>query len=101
MRVPSDESEETDPILLRRAAIRTKANLAQRIGYGAFGLAIVGFFLGLFTSFSSGLATFVIAMLIIGSVILAIAIQVGYAIRGAERHEEDSIAMRERPQRDK
>ncbi len=92
----SEQSEETDPILLRREEIRKKANLGQRIGYSAFGLAIVGFFIGLFTSFSSGLAGFVIAMLIIGSVILAIAIQVGYAIRGAERHEEDAIAMRRR-----
>lgn len=90
------QSEETDPILIRREEIRKKANLAQRVGYSAFGLAIVGFFIGLFTSFSSGLAGFVIAMLIIGSIVLAIAIQVGYAIRGAERHEEDSIAMRRR-----
>lgn len=90
------QSEETDPILKRREEIRKKANLAQRVGYTFFGLAIVGFFIGLLTSFSSGLAGFVIAMLIIGSIILAVAIQVGYAIRGAERHEEDSIAMRRR-----
>ena len=95
------ESEETDPILLRRASIRKKSNFAQRIGYSAFGLAIVAFFIGLFPSFSSGLAGFIIAMLIIGSIILAIAIQVGYAIRGAERHEEDAIAMRRQRQRDK
>lgn len=97
----SEEPEVTDPILLRRAAIRKKANLAQRVGYGAFGLAMIGFFVGLFTSFNSGLAEFVIAMLIIGSIVLAIAIQVGYAIRGAERHEEDSIAMRKPQRREK
>jgi len=88
------ESTSEDPILERRATIRARANAAQRIGYAAFGLAMVGFFLGLFTRFSSGLVTFVIAMLIGGSIILAVAIQVGYAIRGAERHEEDSLAMR-------
>lgn len=90
------EQSNTDPILQRREEIRKKANLGQRVGYVAYGLATVGFFIGLFTSFSSGLVTFVIAMLIFGSVVLAIAIQVGYAIRGAERHEEDSIAMRQR-----
>lgn len=90
------EQSDTDPILQRREDIRKKANLGQRVGYLAYGLATVGFFIGLFTSFSSGLVTFVIAMLIFGSVVLAIAIQVGYAIRGAERHEEDSIAMRQR-----
>ena len=89
-------SEQPDPILARRERIRKQSGLAQRIGYIAFGLATIGFFIGLFTSFSSGLVTFVIAMMIIGSIILAIAIQVGYAIRGAERHEEDAIAMRRR-----
>lgn len=90
------EQEKTDPILARRAQIRRQANLGQRVGYLAFGLALVGFFIGLFTSFSPAIVTFVIAMLIFGSIVLAIAIQVGYAIRGAERHEEDSIAMRQR-----
>ena len=90
------QPDQPDPILVRRERIRKQANIGQRVGYGAFGLATIGFFVGLFTSFSSGLVTFVIAMLIAGSVILAIAIQVGYAIRGAERHEDDSIAMRRR-----
>ncbi len=90
------EHSDPDPILQRREDIRKKANLGQRVGYVTYGLATVGFFIGLLTSFSSGLVTFVIAMLIFGSVVLAIAIQVGYAIRGAERHEEDSIAMRQR-----
>ena len=88
------ESTETDPIIERRAVIRARANLGQRIGYIAYALATVGFFFGLFTRFSSPLVTFVIIMLIGGSIVLAIAIQVGYAIRGAERHEEDSLAMR-------
>ncbi len=88
-------ADEPDPILLKRELIRSRSNRAQRVGYIAYGLATIGFFLGLFTSFSPTLVTFVIAMLIVGSVILAIAIQVGYAIRGAERHEEDSIAMRQ------
>lgn len=88
------ESPIEDPILERRKVIRARANAAQRVGYIAYGLAIVGFFFGLFTRFNSPLVTFLIAMLIFGSVVLAIAIQVGYAIRGAERHEEDSLAMR-------
>ena len=88
------ESSESDPILQRRAVIRSRANAAQRVGYIAYALATVGFFFGLITRFSSGLVTFVVAMLIGGSIILAIAIQVGYAIRGAERHEEDNLAMR-------
>ncbi len=89
-------SEPEDPILAQRARIRTRANLGQRVGYAAYGIATVAFFIGLATAFSGPLVTFIIMLLIVGSVILAIAIQVGYAIRGAERHEEDSIAMRRR-----
>lgn len=87
-------SELDDPILAQRARIRARSNTAQRVGFLAYGVATVGFFIGLATSFNSFLVTLIIGFLIGGSIVLAIAIQVGYAIRGAERHEEDSIAMR-------
>jgi hypothetical protein len=83
-----------DPILAQRARIRARANTGQRVGYLAYLLATIGFFAGLATSLSGPLVTLIIVLLIAGSIVLAIAIQVGYAIRGAERHEEDSIAMR-------
>lgn len=83
-----------DPILAQRAKIRGQATMGQRVGYVAYGLATVLFFVGLVTSYSGPLVTAIVTLLIVGSIILAIAIQVGYAIRGAERHEEDSIAMR-------
>jgi len=57
---------------------------------------MVLFFIGLATTFSGLIVTSIVALMIIGSIVLAIAIQVGYAIRGAERHEEDSRAMRRR-----
>ena len=85
-----------DPILAQRAIIRARSNTAQRVGYLAYGVATVLFFVGLATSYSNALITAIIGLLIAGSIVLAIAIQVGYAIRGAERHEEDSIAMRRR-----
>jgi len=86
----------TDPILEKRERIRRQSGLAQRVGYALFGAATILFFIGIFTSFSDALVQVIIGLLIAGSVILAIAIQVGYAIRGAERHEEDSIAQRRR-----
>ena len=87
---------ESDPILAKREHIRTLSNKAQRIGYLLYLLATIGFFVGLATTFSGPIVTAIIALLIIGSIVLAVAIQVGYAIRGAERHEEDSIAQRRR-----
>ena len=85
-----------DPILLKRERIRVQANKAQRLGYLLFGLATVLFFVGLATTLSGALVTAIVGLLIAGSIVLAVAIQVGYAIRGAERHEEDSIAQRRR-----
>ena len=87
---------ESDPVLAKRELIRTLSNKAQRIGYVLYLLATIGFFVGLTTSFSGPLVTVVITLLIVGSIVLAVAIQVGYAIKGAERHEEDSIAQRRR-----
>ena len=86
----------TDPVLAQRERIRIQSNKAQRVGYLMYAIATVLFFIGLATSFSGPIVTTIIGMLIAGSIVLAIAIQVGYAIRGAERHEEDSIAQRRR-----
>ena len=69
---------------------------AQRLGYLLYGVATVLFFAGLLTSFSGVIVTTIVALLIAASIVLAIAIQVSYAIRGAERHEEDSAAQRRR-----
>lgn len=88
--------DETDPVLAQRETIRTKANQAQRVGYLMYGVATVLFFIGLATTFSGPIVTAIVVLLIAGSIVLAVAIQVGYAIRGAERHEEDSIAQRRR-----
>lgn len=85
-----------DPILQQRARIRRQANAASRVGYLCYLGATVGFFSGLFTSFSGTLITLIVGLLIVGSIILAVAIQVTYAIRGAERWEEDGAAQRRR-----
>jgi multisubunit Na+/H+ antiporter MnhG subunit len=93
----SDANEpEADPILEQRARIRVHANKASRVGYLCYGVATVLFFVGLFTSFSGTLVTAIVGLLIVGSIVLAVAIQVSYAIRGAERWEEDGHAQRRR-----
>ncbi len=92
----ADAPEDDDPILQQRATIRARANKASRVGYVCYLLATVLFFVGLFTSFSGGLITAIVGLLIGGSIILAVAIQFSYAIRGAERWEEDGAAQRRR-----
>lgn len=85
-----------DSIDEQRERYRGQAKAAQRVGYILYGIATVLFFVGLATSFGSTLVTLIIIALISASVILAVAIQVSYAIRGAERHEEDARAQRRR-----
>ncbi|MGI9605018.1 MAG: hypothetical protein ACR2P0_02650 [Acidimicrobiales bacterium] len=85
-----------DPILQQRARIRRGSNQAQRLGFLLYGVAMILFFVGLFTSFEGPIVTLIIVLLVVASIITAVAIQVGYAIKGAERHEEDSAAQRRR-----
>ncbi len=93
--MPGDQSPD-DPILAKRARIRSAATFAQRVGYLLYGAATVLFFVGLVTSLSDAIVTTIIVLLVAASIVLAVAIQVGYAIRGAERHEEESTAQRRR-----
>jgi len=77
----------TDPILQRRAQASRLADLGQRVGYGLYGIAMVAFFIGLFTSFSSSVSTLIIGCIIAGSVVLAPAIVAGYAVKAAVRDD--------------
>ena len=61
-------------------------NIGQRLGYGAFGLAILLFVVGLFVGFGT-LGGMIIATIVIGSLVLAPAIVFGYAVKAAERED--------------
>ena len=86
----------TDPILEARDRWRRGAGLAQRLGYVAFGLATVLFFVGLATSFDGPIVTAIVVALVGGSIALAAGIQAQYAIKGAQRHEDEARAQRRR-----
>lgn len=80
-------TEQTDPILERRARIARLVEVAQRIGYTALVIAIVAFLVGVVTDFPSWLVTVSIAGLVAAIVILPIPIVLGYGVRAAERDE--------------
>ena len=80
-----DGSDEA--VLARRARIVRWVVLGQRVGYGLFLVAIVGFFLGFFVDFPQGLVTMIVASMVVGSVILAPAIVFGYGVKAAERDD--------------
>ena len=78
-----------DPLMARRARLARLANLGRRVGYSTFALSIGMLILGLATDFTDCISTVVIGLLIGGSAVLAPAILLHYAVRGAEREETE------------
>lgn len=85
----NDRELSDDAILAKRARIARLVSLGQRIGYGLFLVAVIGFAIGFTTSFSDGLVTVIVGSLVVGSVILAPAIVFNYAVKAAIRDDRD------------
>ena len=80
---------ELDPVRMRRQRIARWTQLANRLGYLCFLVAIVAFVLALAFDFSDGMSALVIGALVVGSILLAPAIVLGYAIKAAEREDRE------------
>ncbi|MEL0140713.1 MAG: hypothetical protein VW800_10105 [Acidimicrobiaceae bacterium] len=76
-----------DPVLEQRARASRLADLGQRIGYGLFGVALIVFFVGLIGNFTAGISTAITVCVVIGSIVLAPAIVVSYAVKAAVRDD--------------
>ena len=63
--------------------------MAQRAGYALFALAVVLFLVGFAVGLTGGLVTAILVALGIGSVLLAPAIVVGYAVKAADREDRE------------
>ena len=79
----------TDPVRVHRARVAKYTLLANRIGYLFFAVAIATFIIGFAISFNGAVSAVVITSLIIGSVLLAPAIVLGYGIKAAERDDRE------------
>jgi hypothetical protein len=79
----------TDPVRARRQRVARWTQLANRVGYLFFGIAIVTFVVGFIVSFNAAVSAVVVASMIIGSVLLAPAIVLGYAVKAAEREDRE------------
>lgn len=79
----------TDPVRARRKQVARWTRRANRLGYLCFGIAIVTFVVGFIVSFNGTVAAIVIASMIVGSVLLAPAIVLGYAVKAAERDDRE------------
>ncbi len=82
-------SGEIDPVLVRRALIARLVSIGQRIGYGAYLIAMALFAVGFPTGFPTALVTAMVVLLVVGSLVLAPAIVFGYAVKAAMREDRD------------
>lgn len=87
MNLENDRQLVEDPVRRRRRWIAVWTRRANRAGYLFFATAIVLFIVALATDFSGLMAGLVTASMIIGSVLLAPAIVLGYAIKAAEKED--------------
>ncbi len=83
------EPAANDPVRARRQKVAHYTLLANRIGYLFFAVAIATFIIGFAISFNGAVSTIVIASVVIGSLLLAPAIVLGYAVKAAERDDRE------------
>ncbi|WP_395155797.1 hypothetical protein [Ilumatobacter sp.] len=79
----------TDPVRVKRAKIAKWTLLANRVGYLFVALAMALFFMAFAFGFTSVMATLVIISLVIGCVLLAPSIILGYAVKAADRDDRE------------
>jgi hypothetical protein len=80
-------SQPVDPVRARRAQVARWSLLANRVGYLFMALAMAVFIIGFAVGFTGPLVGVVVASLVIGSLLLAPSIVLGYAVKAAERED--------------
>jgi ethanolamine transporter EutH len=78
-----------DPVRARRRQVAKWTLLANRVGYLLFAVAMATFVLGFALGFTATVSAIVIACLVAGSLLLAPAIVLGYAVKAAEREDRE------------
>ena len=82
-------SSPTDPVRARRQRLSSLVLIANRIGYLLYALAIALFVMAFAFGFNGVLVTLVTISLVVGSILLAPAIVLGYAVKAAEREDRE------------
>ena len=86
---PNDRTPNGDPVRARRQRIAQWTLLANRIGYLMYAVAIALFVMAFAFGFKGLLVTLITIFLIAGSILLAPAIILGYAVKAAERDDRE------------
>lgn len=85
---PTDPGPDlSDPVLRRRELWRRATSQGQRVGYLLFAAAIVLFVIGFVVGFTDVLTQIIAACLVLGSLVLAPAIVLGYAVKAADKDD--------------
>lgn len=79
-----------DPVRARRAQVAKWTLLANRVGYIFFAIAITAFVMAFALGFKGPIVTLVTVSMLIGSVLLAPSIVLGYAVKAAEREDREN-----------
>ncbi|MFZ9629293.1 MAG: hypothetical protein ACO3C1_08060 [Ilumatobacteraceae bacterium] len=87
--MPTPTNHTDDPVRQRRAVVARYTLLANRVGYLFLALAVATFVIGFAVSFNGAVSGIVIGSLVIGSVLLAPSIVLGYAVKAAERDDRE------------
>jgi ABC-type transport system involved in cytochrome bd biosynthesis fused ATPase/permease subunit len=78
-----------DPVLARRARIARLVEVGNRVGYTMLLVAVVAFFVGVFSGFTSAITAVVTGSMLVTTLVLAPAIVFGYAVKAAEREDRE------------
>ena len=78
-----------DPVRARRAKIARWTLIANRLGYLFFAVAIALFVMAFAFGFKGPIVTAITVCLVVGSILLAPAIVLGYAVKAAERDDRE------------
>ncbi len=83
------EVASVDPVRAKRARIARWTLLANRVGYLFVAVAMALFVMAFLFGFNATMATLVIIAFVIGCVLLAPSIVLGYAVKAAERDDRE------------
>ncbi len=78
-----------DPVLAQRAKVADLVSKGMRAGSALYVIASVVFFVGFMTGFTDTMVTLIVAMLIIGSLLLAPAMVFHYGVKAANRADRN------------
>jgi ABC-type transport system involved in cytochrome bd biosynthesis fused ATPase/permease subunit len=82
-------SAAADPVRVRRQQIARWTQLANRVGYLCFGVALVAYALTFAVGFTGAMSALIVGAVIVGTILLAPAIVLGYAVKAAERDDRE------------